>query len=107
MNVEEWVEYFFQFPEHTLDISPVYGQIPLKISAIPDHIREEKIEYLNSLNHPFATQISNIASTYTYSKEYFEKFKRKTELDDKIRKTSVFDLNKGFYRVWNYGKLQN
>jgi len=107
MNVEEWVEYFFQFPEHALDISPVYGQIPLKISAIPDHIREEKIEYLNSLNHPFATQISNIASTYTYSKEYFEKFKRKTELDDKIRKTSVFDLNKGFYRVWNYGKLQN
>jgi len=102
MTVEEWVEYFFQYPLHTVDISPVYGQIPLKITAIPDHIRERKIKYLESLNYPIADNIIKIAKTYKFDDNYLKKFKHKTEIDDKNRNTSVFDLTEEFQEIWNY-----
>jgi hypothetical protein len=102
VTVEEWVEYFFQFPEERVDISPVYGEIPLKITAIPDHIREKKIKYLESLKHPIADSIINIAKTYKFDSNYLKKFKYKTETDDKNRNTSVFDLSNEFREIWNY-----
>lgn len=102
MTVEDWVEYFFQFPVDKVDISPVYGQIPLKITAIPDHIRERKIKYLESLNHPIANNIIKIAKTYKFDETYLKKFKYKTEVDDRNRNTSVFNLTKEFYEIWNY-----
>jgi sulfatase maturation enzyme AslB (radical SAM superfamily) len=100
ITVEEWVEYFFQYPLHTVDISPVYGEIPLKITAIPDHIRKRKIVYLRSLNHPIANSIIKIANTYTFDKNYLNKFKHKTETDDKNRNTSIFELHNDFKEIW-------
>lgn len=102
MTVEEWIEYFFQYPLERVDISPVYGEIPLKITAIPDHIREKKIKYLESLNHPIANNIINIAKTYKFDANYLKKFKYKTETDDKNRNTSVFELTNEFKEIWNY-----
>lgn len=102
MTIEDWIEYFFQYPIERVDFSPVYGEIPLKITAIPDYIRERKIKYLESLNHPIANNVIKIVKTYNFDKEYFKRFKYKTETDDKNRNTSVFDLTKEFYEVWNF-----
>lgn len=100
ITVEEWVEYFFQYPLHTVDISPVYGEIPLKITAIPDHIRERKIKYLESLQHPIANNIVKIAKTYKFDNNYLKKFKHKTDIDDKNRNTSIFKLHNDFKEIW-------
>ena len=100
MTIERWIEYFFQYPVDSVDISPVYGEIPLKLSAIPDHIREKKIKYLQALNHPVADQVIKIARTYKFDAEYLKKFKYKTETDDNNRNTSVFDLTNEFWEIW-------
>lgn len=102
MTIEHWIEYFFQFPAECIDISPVYGEIPLKLSAIPDHIREKKIEYLKTLNNEIADRVVSIAKTYSFDQTYLKKFKHKTETDDKNRGTSIFNLSKEFTEIWKY-----
>ena len=100
-TIEKWIEYFFQFPEDSVHFSPVYGEIPLGLELIPEDIRQTKIEALVNLNHPIADKAAKIIKSFSYSDTKLNNFIRKTEFQDRIRNTNVFELSSDFRTMWN------
>lgn len=97
--IEDWFEYFLQFPTDTINMTPMYG-VPGKLDCIPDHIKADKIKYLKSLNHPTANQAIKHLNMHTYNPEEVIKYKRYNGWLDSIRGTSIYDLDPIFGEIF-------
>jgi len=90
--IEDWIEYFLQFPTDTINMTPMYG-VAGKLDCIPDHVKDAKIKYLEKLNHPTADQAIKHFKNYSYNPDSVRLFKKRTTFLDKIRGTSIYDLD--------------
>lgn len=90
--IEDWIEYFFEFPPETINMTPMYG-VPGKLDCIPDDIKEKKIAFLKTLNHPTADQAIKHFEMHNYNKEQLIKFKSYNGWLDSIRGTNIYDLD--------------
>ena len=90
--IEDWIEYFLQFPTDTINMTPMYG-VAGKLDCIPDHIKADKIKYLEKLNHPTADIAIKHFKNYSYNVDSVRLFKKRTAFLDKIRGTSIYDLD--------------
>ena len=90
--IEDWIEYFLQFPPEVINMTPMHG-VPGKLDCIPDRIKADKIRYLRSLNHPTANQAIKHLNMHTYNPEEVIKYKRYNGWLDSIRGTSIYDLD--------------
>lgn len=90
--IEDWIEYFLQFPPEVINMSPMYG-VPGRLDCIPDDIKNKKISYLEKLNHPTADQAIKHFKMHSYNKEEAAKFKSYNGWLDSIRGTSIYDLD--------------
>ena len=97
--IEDWIEYFLQFPPEVINMSPMYG-VPGKLDCIPEHIKQEKIAYLKKLNHPTAEQAIKHFQINTYNKEEVIKFKSYNGWLDSIRGTNILDLDPIFGEIF-------
>ena len=99
--IEDWIEYFLQFPTDTINMTPMYGGIVGKLDCIPDHIKADKIKYLEKLNHPTADMAINHLKRYPYNPDQARMFKKRTMFLDNIRSTSIYDLDPIFEKLFN------
>lgn len=90
--IEDWFEYFLQFPPEVVNITPMYGT-PGQLNCLPDHIKQEKINYLEKLNHPTAEKAIKHLKMNTYDIEEAKKYKKYNGWLDRIRGTSIYDLD--------------
>ena len=90
--IEDWIEYFLQFPTDSINMTPMYG-VAGKLDCIPDHIKADKIKYLEKLNHPTADMAIKHFKKYPYNPNSVRLFKKRTTFLDKIRGTSIYDLD--------------
>ena len=104
--VEDWIEYFFRFDPDKVYMNPMYGTVPGKVDCIPDEIREQKISYLDSLNHPIATQLSNRFKNYNFKSNELERYKIFNNQLDKIRNTNLTDLDPIFKDILEFNTLR-
>lgn len=98
--IEEWIEYFFQFPHERVLVNDVYG-VPFGIDSMPNDIKLEKIEKLKKMNHPLADKIIKFMEEREFNLTKLKKFKERTLLLDSIRKTNLRNLNPVFERIFN------
>ncbi len=96
--IEDWIEYFLQFPTDTVNMTPIYG-VAGKLDCIPDHIKADKIKYLEKLNHPTADRAIKHFNRYSYNPNSVRLFKKRTAFLDKIRGTSIYDLDPIFEEI--------
>lgn len=97
--IEDWIEYFLQFPPEVINMAPMYG-VPGKLDCIPDHIKADKIKYLETLNHPTADQAIKHLNMHTYNPKEVIKYKRYNGWLDSIRGTSIYDLDPIFGEIF-------
>ena len=97
--IEDWIEYFLQFPPEVVNMNPMHGA-PGKLDCIPDHIKADKIKYLKSLNHPTADQAIKHLNMHTYDPKEVVKYKRYNGWLDSIRGTSIYDLDPIFGEIF-------
>ncbi len=96
--IEDWFEYFLQFPTDTINMTPMYG-VAGKLDCIPDHIKADKIKYLKKLNHPTADIAIKHFKNYSYDLDSARLFKKRTAFLDKIRGTNIYDLDPIFEEI--------
>ena len=90
--IEDWFEYFLQFPAEKVNMSPMYG-VPGKLDCIPDDIKQKKITYLKKFNHPTAEQAIKHFNVSKYNPNEVKNYKRYNGWLDSIRGTSIYDLD--------------
>ena len=90
--IEDWFEYFLQFPAEKVNMSPMYG-VPGKLDCIPDDIKQKKIAYLKKFNHPTAEQAIKHLHVSKYNPNEVKNYKRYNGWLDSIRGTSIYDLD--------------
>lgn len=98
--IEDWFEYFLQFPAEKVNMSPMYG-VPGKLDCIPDDIKQKKIAYLKKLNHPTAKQAIKHFNLYKYNPKEVKNYKRYNGWLDSIRGTNILDLDPVFDKIIN------
>ena len=86
------------FPTDTINMTPMYG-VAGKLDCIPDHIKADKIKYLEKLNHPTADLAIKHFKRYPYNVKQAILFKKRTTFLDKIRGTSIYDLDPIFKQI--------
>lgn len=96
--VEDWIEWFF---DKDTNIYPVDGFPELSLAALPDDIRQEKIEYLKKFNNSVSRDAISILSSDKFDKSMNDKFKDYTYAKDKIRNTNILDVSAVFKKVLN------
>lgn len=97
--IEDWIEYFLQFPPEVINMSPMMG-VPGKLDCIPVDIKNEKIEYLKKLKHPTADQaIKHFEMDKDYNPENVTKYIEYNGRLDSIRGTNILDLDPIFERI--------
>jgi sulfatase maturation enzyme AslB (radical SAM superfamily) len=97
--VEEWIEWFFN--KTNVNIYPVEGRLELTLAALPDDIRQEKIDYLKKFDSKIAKDAIMIMSSTKFDKSLNDKFKNYTYAKDKIRNTNILELSPVYERVLN------
>jgi sulfatase maturation enzyme AslB (radical SAM superfamily) len=97
--VEDWIEWFFN--KTNVDIYPVEGRPELTLAALPDDIRQEKIDYLKKFNNKITNDAIAILSADRFDKSIHDKFKNYTYTKDKIRNTNILDVSLVYERVMN------
>jgi organic radical activating enzyme len=98
--IEDWIEYFLQFPPDKVHMSPMMG-IPGKLDCIPIDIKNEKIAYLKKLKHPTADQaIKHFEMDKSYNPAQVAKYIKYNGWLDSIRGTNILDLDPVFERIF-------
>lgn len=97
--IEDWFEYFLQFPTESINMSPMYG-MPGRLDCIPNHIKQQKINYLKKLNHPTAEKAIKHFKMHTYNPNEVRKYKHYNEWLDSLRGTSIYDLDPIFGEIF-------
>lgn len=87
--------------DRCLHIYPVEGFIELTLAALPDDIRQEKIDYLKKFDNKTATDAISIFSSTQFDKLINDKFKKYTFTKDKIRNTNILNLSSIYERIIN------
>lgn len=90
--IEDWIEYFLDFDCKRINMTTMYG-VAGRLDCIPDDIKKQKIKYLEKLNHPTADQAIKHFKMHKYNIEQVKLFKKRTEFLDRIRGTSIYDLD--------------
>lgn len=101
--IEDWLEYFFQFPADNIRLNPLYG-MPGKLDCIPDSIKHKKISWLEKQNHPLADKAIEVFKSYKFNPDSLDKYFSKAFHYDKIRNTAIFDLHNDFEEMYNMVK---
>ena len=97
--IEDWIEYFLQFPPEKIYMSPMMG-MPGKLDCIPVDIKKEKIAYLKKLNHPTADQaIRHFEMDKEFKPTQVTKYIAYNGWLDSIRGTNILDLDPIFERI--------
>ena len=97
--VEDWIEYFFQFDPNKVHMNPMFGTVPGKVDCIPDDIREQKIEYLQSLKHPISDKLVDRFKNYKFNINELTRYKEFNGWQDKVRNTNLLDLDPIFSKI--------
>lgn len=97
--VEDWIEWFFN--KTNVDIYPVEGRPELTLAALPDDIRQEKIDYLKKFSNKIAHDAISILSSTQFEQPVYDKFKNYTCAKDKIRNTSILDISPVFKKIYS------
>lgn len=97
--IEEWIDYFLQYDTETLTISELHGNRGGDLDVIPSSIKNEKMKFLEKINHPFAKTAYNFLKKSRYDRKKAETFWKNTLIRDSRRGTNIFDLNPVFERM--------
>ena len=90
--IEDWFEYFLQFPTENINMTPLQGYAG-KLNCMPDHIKKQKIRYLESFNHPTARMAIKHFEIDQYNPVEADRYSRQTSWLDHVRGTSIYDLD--------------
>jgi organic radical activating enzyme len=97
--IEKWVHWF---KKKTTCLYPVEGHEYLTLAALPDDIRDEKLEFLKNINRPTAKIAREMLSTTRFDRQIWERFVEYTNRLDRIRKTDIRQVDPIFERIMNY-----
>jgi hypothetical protein len=79
-------------------MTPLTG-ISGKLDCIPDHIKQQKILYLEKLNHPIADIAIKHFNHYKYNAKEAKEYKNYNGWLDSIRGTNILDLDPIFEEI--------
>lgn len=97
--IEDWIEYFFQFPADKINMNPLQGQKNGSLNCIPDYIKEQKIEYLKKLKHPIAGQAIKHFELSKYNSQEIKSYIKVNNWLDSIRGTNIYDVDPIFEEI--------
>jgi molybdenum cofactor biosynthesis enzyme MoaA len=100
--IEDWIEYFFQFPPNTINMTPLQGKMHGSINCIPDYIKAQKVDYLKKLNHPIAEQAIKYFESSKYDSQEIKGYQQGNGFLDSIRSTNILDLDPIFEEILSY-----
>ena len=100
--IEDWIEYFFQFPLENMNMTPLQGRKNGSLNCIPDYIKKQKIEYLTKLKHPIADEAIRYFKLSNYDSTEVEIYKQNNGRLDSIRGTNILDLDPIFEEILFY-----
>jgi hypothetical protein len=98
--IETWIEYFLEFNKDQVNFNNLSGVIG-SINVIPDHIKKEKIQFLEKINHPIAQNAITYFENSKFDKDEFDKFWPYTEYRDILWNTDIYELDPIFERMKN------
>jgi hypothetical protein len=101
--IENWLEYFYDYPVEKINLNPIYGTKG-GLDCIPDSIKNKKIEWLEKQNHPLADKALKVFKYYKFNYDSLYKYFIETLKYDKIRNTSIFDLHNDFREMYEIAK---
>ena len=90
--VDQWIDFFFQFPINNVGMYQLYD-IPGRLTAIPNDIKQTLIEKLQSKNHELANKIINILQNTEFDREELKAYKDYILMLDARRGTNIYDLD--------------
>ena len=99
-TIEKWFDYFLD--QKYVHQYPLFGPSEQSLLALPNAIKEEKIEWLSKIDHPYAKEAISIFNMFEFNKNHYDRFVWYTKNKDKIRNESVLDLDPIFKRIMNY-----
>ena len=97
--IEKWFNYFND--QESLFMSIITPRA-LCLKALPDEIKQEKIEWLSSIDNIHTETVINAFNQYEYDPEYLKLFKEFTTRYDKLRGTNIHDLDPIFTRLMEW-----
>jgi sulfatase maturation enzyme AslB (radical SAM superfamily) len=95
--IEKWLPWFLD-KEHA-NIFPVESQPHLSLDALPDDIKQEKINYLKTIDSHMATAAIQMLEASTYNSAVHRAFIDDTNRLDKMRKTDITAIDPVFKRI--------
>jgi len=97
--IEDWLEYFFQFPADNIVLNPLSG-LAGNLDCIPNTIKDKKIKWLKKHNHPLANKVIEVFESYKFRRDMLYKYFLRSLEYDKIRGTDIFKLHNDFYEMY-------
>lgn len=97
--IEDWLEYFFQFPADNIHLNPLNG-LPGKLDCIPNTIKDKKIKWLKKQKYPLANKVIKVFESYRFDRAMLNKYFKRSLEHDKIRGTDIFKLHNDFYEMY-------
>ena len=89
-------------PEDVVTYMSIITPHALSLKALPDEIKNEKLEWLSGFKSNYVEKIINVFNQYNYDPLYLEKFKKFTTEYDKLRGTNIHDLDPIFTRLMEW-----
>lgn len=98
-TIEKWFDYFLD--QKYVRQYPLFKPNQQNLRALPNAIKEEKIEWLSKIDHQYAKEAISIFNMFEFNTSNYNGFVRYTRNKDKIRNESVLDLDPVFKRIMN------
>lgn len=99
-SIDEWLPWFLR-NDFLFHLYPVEGHKHLSLAALPDNIREEKIEYLTRLNDSRVDSAIDQLTSTAFDKEIYNKFVEFTNKLDRMRNTDIRTVSSVYERIMN------
>lgn len=90
--VDKWIDFFLQFPANNIGMYQLYD-VPGRLTAIPDNIKQRLVNKLENKNHVLANKIINILQNAEFDIEELQAYKDYVLMLDRRRGTNILELD--------------
>ena len=101
-TIEKWFDYFLKFKDVKIYMSPIIEPNYLSLNALPNEIKEEKIEWLSNIDHQYAKEAISMFNEHQFDKTLLDEFQKFTIKKDKLYMTKIQNLDPIFTRLMEW-----
>jgi len=101
-TIEKWFEYFLNLGDVSVCMSPIIEPNYLSLNALPNEIKEEKIEWLSKINHRYAKMAISMFNEHQFDEALLDEFKRFTIKKDELYMTKIQNLDPIFIKLMEW-----